>query len=100
MQELTGVNYNTSEHHKDTSKSRQQRDTEDTYKLIETFKDCDPFGSEPSLLNTISGIVAHDKVNVDQAKRVGQSIVESMVGQKITEFSFRRKNQAVTLGSN
>ena len=30
MQELTGVNYNTSEQRKDTSKSRQQRDTADT----------------------------------------------------------------------
>ena len=99
MQELTGVNYNTSEQHKDTSKSRQHRDTEDTYKLIEAFKEWDPFGSEPSLHNIVNGVTAHDKVNVDQAKHVGQTIIRSMVGEKVTEYSFRRKNQAVTLGS-
>ena len=100
MQELTGVNYNTGEQHMDTSKSRQHRDTEDTYKLIETFKDWDPFGSEPSLYNIVSGVAAHDKVNVDQAKHVGQTILQSiMVGEMVNEYSFRRKNQAVTLGS-
>ena len=99
MQELTGVNYNTSEQHKDTSKSRQHRDTEDTYKLIKAFKDWDPFGSEPSLHNIVSRVAAHDKVNVDQAKHVGQTILQSMVGEKVNEYSFRRKNQAVTLGS-
>ena len=81
MQELTGVNYNTSEQHKHTPKSRHQRDTEDTYKLIEAFKEWDPFGSEPQLHNLVSGVAAHDKVNVDEARSVGQTILESMIGK-------------------
>ena len=93
MQEHTGINYNTSEQHKDTS------NTEDTYKLIEPFKEWDPFGSETSLHNIVSGIAAHDRVNVDQARSVGQTILESMVGKSVYEYSFQRKNQAVTLGS-
>ena len=99
MQELTGVNYNTSEQHKDTSKSRQQRDTADTYKLIEAFNEWDPFGSEPSLHNIVRGVAAHDKVNVNKARSVGQTILESMVGNNVNDYSFKSKDQAVTLGS-
>ena len=99
MQELTGINYNTSEQDKDTSKSRQQRDTADTYKLIEAFNEWDPFCSEPSLHNIVSGVAAHDKVNVNKARSVGQTILESMVGNNVNDYSFKSKDQAVTLGS-
>lgn len=99
MQELTGVNYITSEQHKDTSKSRQKRDLDDTYKLIEAFKQWDPFGTDPSLHNIVSGVTAHEKVNVDQARCVGKAIIESMVGKDVSNYSFQRKHQAVTFGS-
>ena len=34
MQELTGVNYNTSEQNKDMTKARQARDWKDTYTIL------------------------------------------------------------------
>ena len=75
MQELTGENYNTSENymyntseqHKDTFKSRQQRDTEDTYKLIVSL-----LRMGQQLHNLVSGVAAHDKVNVDNSRWLGK----------------------------
>ena len=42
MQTLTGLRYETSDQHKDVCKSRKQRDTEDTLKLLAAFKQWNP----------------------------------------------------------
>lgn len=76
MQELTAVICNTSEQHKDSTQSRIKRDTEDTYKLLNTLCDLDPFGPDPSLRGLVSGLTAHESVNVDDAKEVGQFILK------------------------
>ena len=99
MQELTGVNCDTSEQHKDCSRSRIKRDIEDTYKILKTLSDLNPFGPDPSLRGLVSGLTAHKSVNVDDAKRVGQLILDSMVGKSVTNVSFQRKKQAITLAS-
>ena len=49
MQELTEVCCNTSEQHKDSTQSRIKRYTEDTYKILNTLSDLDPFSSDLSL---------------------------------------------------
>ena len=99
MQEFTGVSCNTCEQHKDATQSRIKRDSEDTYKILNTLSDLDPFGPDPSLRGLVSRLTAHDSVNVDDAKDVGQLILKSMVGKSVTSISFVRKKQAVTLAS-
>ena len=42
---------------------------------------------------------ASPSVNCDNAKAIGESILEKMVGEKVSDFSFKRKDQAVTMGS-
>lgn len=99
MQELTGINCDSSEQHKDSTPSRIKRDSEDTYKVLQTLSALDPFGNDTTLRGLVSGLVASDQVNVDDAKRVGQLILDSMVGQDMCAYSFRRKMQAVTIGA-
>ena len=99
MQELTGVNCDTSEQHKDCTKSRIKRDAEDTFKVLNNLNDLNPFGHDCSLRGLVSGLSAHDSVNVDDAKLVGQHILDSMVGKSVNNISFQRKKQAVTLAS-
>ena len=38
-------------------------------------------------------------MNVDNAEVIGNSILAKMVGEKVQGFSFKRKDQAVTLAS-
>ena len=45
----------------------------------------------------VTGVYAHEYVNADDAKTVGQLILDSMVEQSVRDISFQRKTQAVTL---
>ena len=40
-----------------------------------------------------------ERVNVEKAREIGVKIVESMAGKSTDEFTFRKANKAVTLGS-
>lgn len=97
MQELTSVTYATSEQHKDSTKSRMTKDKTDTEDLLQYLAPRNPFSAEPSLRNIATGVTAHPTVNAYQGKAVGQNIMSSMEGQQVGDYTFRRKNQAVTM---
>ena len=44
-----------------------------------------------------AGVHAHGSIDVDQAKTVGKAILNDMKGQCVMEYTFRRKNQAITM---
>ena len=97
MQELTGISYNSGEQNKDMSKSRQERDMKDTYSIHTHLKARNPFSLDnQSYID--NGVIAGATVNADTAKDVGQTILQSMLRQSISNYSFKKKSQAVTLG--
>lgn len=97
MQKFTETSYETSEQHKDTRKSRLERDDADTVIVLSVLKDNNPFASDPSLRNIINGVVADKTVNADDAKSVGQKILDKMTGVQVSEFSFTLKDEVITL---
>ena len=99
MQELTGTRYETREQHKELYSSRKKRDIDDTFKILAAVQEWNPFSQDQNQHNIVNGISADDKVNVYNAKYVGQAIIDSMVGKSLYELSFERKRQAVTLAS-
>ena len=99
MQTLTGVNYQTSEQHKDLTKSRQQRDFKDLQTVTTYLNARSPFSADPSLRNIASGVVADDNVNADTAREIGLKILVSMIGKNALDFSFRHKDQTTTLAT-
>ena len=42
---------------------------------------------------------ADKHINVDQAKALGLKIIESMEGKCVVEYSFRKRDQAVTFAT-
>ncbi|XP_073253317.1 uncharacterized protein [Porites lutea] len=86
MQNLTGTNFLTSEQHKDTTKARQERDQQDTNTTIRYLSKRSPFDSESSLRNIATGVVADDR-----------KILDSLTGKNAHEYTFRKKDQVVTL---
>ena len=44
-------------------------------------------------------MTAQERVNVEKAREIGVKIVKSMAGKSTDEFTFRKANQAVALGS-
>ena len=99
LQLFTSVQYQSSEQHKDMGNTRRKRDMQDTYKVLDALKQWNPFAPDTSLRGLVNRVTANEGVNVDKALQVGQLIVESMVGEQIQEYSFKRKCQAVTLVS-
>ena len=97
MLDLTGVQHTPSEQHKEVSKSRQKRDVTDTTTVLRFLAYHNPFSDDLSLRNLANGLTASSKVNVDQAKEIGDKIIKSIVGKTTQNLTFKRKNQAVNL---
>ncbi|KAG1701346.1 hypothetical protein GQR58_004811 [Nymphon striatum] len=98
LQDYTSVQYGTSDQHKEQRAARQARDTDDTHELIGYLSLKDPFGNDPTLQSRHhTGITAGDSVNADQAASVGMKILDGMVGKKVLDHTFKKKNQVVTL---
>jgi hypothetical protein len=98
MQQFTGTTFYTSNQHKDTNPTRTARDDNDTRKILAFFQDHSPFDETDGVLRNIeTGVAADSRVNADQAKTIGETIVESMAGKFVNEYSFKRSNQIVTL---
>ena len=99
MQELTGVKSNSSEQNKDMSKARQKRAEKDALVILTTIADRDPFSADLDLRNIMMGMNAHNAVTVDRARAIGEKILSSMTGKSATDYTFKRRSQAVTLAT-
>ncbi|KAL5016490.1 hypothetical protein ScPMuIL_006079, partial [Solemya velum] len=98
LQELTGVQYTTSEQHKDLTHARQNKDLVDTRKIVAFLNERNPFqSSENSLHSIATGIVAKTNVNIDPAKAVGDKILSKMAGELVLTYTFKKKEQAATM---
>ncbi|CAG2232051.1 unnamed protein product [Mytilus edulis] len=99
LQEFTGVNYGTSDQHKEGGESRRSRDCQDLKTFLSFLISRSPFVEETSFRNIETGVSADKFVNVDNSKELGIKILKSMDGKKIDEFSFKRKEQATILSA-
>ena len=93
------MSYSTSEQNKDMTKARQDRDWKDTQILLKYLHERNPFSSDVSLRSISTGVHASTTVNVDTVKDVGKAILSSIEGISAAEYTFKRKNQVVTLDS-
>ncbi|XP_063607207.1 uncharacterized protein LOC134781852 [Penaeus indicus] len=100
LQELTGVQYNTGDQNKELSKSRQLRDMKDTHTALATMKDRNPFTPNTGLQNIMTGVHADRSVNVENARDIGHKVLGSMTGQSMMTYTFRKSEQAITLGKS
>ena len=80
MQNLTGTNF--------------QQDTNTTIRYLPKRS---PFDSESSLCNIATGVVADDRVNCDKPQAERKKILDSLTGKNAHEYTFRKKDQVVTL---
>ena len=97
MQEFTSVSFTTSEQHKDISSARQERDVQDTNKLITVISSRTPFSSNSPLHSLDTGVCAEESVNADQALAVGEQILNTMYGCNVLDYVFKKKNQVITM---
>ena len=101
MQELTEVQFNSGEQNKDMSKARQTRDMKDTVTILSGLAAHNPFSldGDNNLRNIMNGVNTDNNVKADTAKSVGEKILSSMNGTLVTDYSFKRSTQAITMAS-
>ena len=63
------------------------------------MQDRNPFECGENLCNIASGVHAQATVNADEAHEVGSRILSQMVGKTPAEYTFRRKDQAITMAT-
>ena len=97
MQNLTEIFHKSSEQIKDISNSRIERDSKDLATIKEFLCEHNPFSMHEDLINISNGMHASSNVNVERSKDIGLKILRSMDKQSPTEFSFKQREQAVTL---
>ena len=97
VQEVTNITYDTSEQHKATSQARLQRDLKDSLKILEYLLARNPFDNRMELMSIDTGEIAVATVNVDQAKKIGHDILESMSGNPTKDYTFKKKDTAITM---
>ena len=100
MQKFSSVAYGTSDQHKEAMRARIERDLIDTKLLLSFLAERNPFSDDPALCNIATGVTAEDTINAEDAKTIGTTIVDAMVGKCVAEHSFNIKNQIVTMASN
>ncbi|KAK3752452.1 hypothetical protein QZH41_013499, partial [Actinostola sp. cb2023] len=84
----------------DMTKSRQKRDMDNAIVILKTLADGKtPFAPDPVLKNIMTGVNAEESVDVDEARAKGEKILSSMAGESVATYSFKRKEQSVTLAA-
>ena len=99
MQGLTGVEYVTSEQHKEATTARIRRDMDDVTKLIESLEKTNPFTKNLGLRNIATGVTAMSHINVEKAYSIGEQILKQMTGKTLKYHTFKMKEQAQTIDS-
>ena len=99
MQEVSGAKTETGHQNKDFGPSHVACDWKDTNLVQEYLEERNPFDYGQELCNVSDGVHAHASVNVDSSEAVGENIISKMVGATAAGFSFKRKDQAVTMAS-
>ena len=104
MQELTGINMKSSDQHRDEFQSRLTRDKDDLMKIVDYLDQHNPLQHVPFCPNTLhniaTGKTASSAVNADSAQSVGESILQSMEGKIVTDFSFSKKSWVHNMASD
>ena len=99
LQDHIAVTYNTSDQHKEATRARQEWDSKDTEELLKCMQSRNPFTDDRCLRSISTGVTAYNEVIVDKANEIGSQILESMNGESILGYTFRRKQQTITLNN-
>ena len=67
----------------------------DTRTLLRALAERNPFTTHTDLINIMTGVHAESSVNMEKARDVGQSILNSMTGKPAAEYSFTKTNKAI-----
>ncbi|CAC5415900.1 unnamed protein product [Mytilus coruscus] len=99
MQQITGVNFETSEQHKETCIPRKERDNKDTITFLDFLEERHPFSIDKELRNIETGATGDNNINSDNALVIEHNIISSMEGKNQVTTSSSKFNIKVDNGA-
>ena len=99
IQSLCGVEYTTSEQHKETTCSRRTRDYNDAVVIAQYIVERDPFQIAEDLVSIETGEVSAQS-DVYLAKEIGERIIHGMEGKDMEEYSYSNKAKCKLMSSD
>ena len=75
------------------------RDMKDTFTVLTTLSQRNPFASDPNLKNIMNGVNTNNSVNVGNSKVIGETVLWSMTDKHAADYTLKQNEQAVTLAS-
>ena len=100
LRNITGVSYETSEQHKETTLSRGKRDYKDASIIAENIVDRNPLQKSIDLISIETGEVADCSVNDYLANEIGEKIIQDMEGIPVLDYSFQTKDKAKVMNTS
>ena len=98
MQSLIEMEYTTYVQHKSVTKLRVERDRKDFSQLLNKVQSLDALSAEQvTLIKICTGIKADHGINVHEFEKVGQIIIDGMVGKTTFDYSFAGPEKARTM---
>ena len=98
MQSLTEMEYRTNVQHRSVTKSRVVRDRKDFSQLLNKVQSLDAVSAERvPLINICAGIEADRGINAHEFEKVGQIIIDGMVGKTTFDYLFAGSEKARTM---
>ena len=101
MLDLVGIECEHSDQNKYLSETRQKRDVEDAVVIYKTIavEGRKPFVQDSVLKYIMTGVNAEESVDVHEARAKGEKILATIAGQPVNTYSFKRKDQSITLAA-
>ena len=97
IQCLTGVQFHTSEQHKEVGGTRLKKDYADAAALTNYLVERSPFTKSEELFCLETGEVADCNVNTFEAKQIGEQILAKMVDIPVLQYKYTKKDQVVIM---
>lgn len=67
----------------------------DTRTLLLVLAERNPFTTHTDLINIMTGVHVKSCVNVEKAREVGETILDSITGKAAADYSFTKSNQVI-----
>ena len=65
--------------------------------ILQYLAQRNPFSNDSSFRNIATGVLAASTVTACDGKEIGKKILEGMEGQAVSNYYFKKKDQAVTM---
>lgn len=91
------IKFSTTEQHVDARDPRINRDSVDIKRFMQWLNSHEPFPFQIAVMSIAIGVISREMINCYDAFELGKASLDKIIGQNITNISFKRKDNVMPL---